>query len=341
MDTTQTTFPALIQYLQELEIALFSQSQANALAELDTLFPRIRQGFHYASSFEPEGGVQLFRVLWRYFVLRGQLSLGIALADQLLQQSAQLEEEQYGKLLLYTSLLHYHKGDTEAVGNWLERYFMIAPRWRSEVMDAFGFGLKGWYQQTQRQHDNGQLSIKKSVERFRAVGHDWGESMALCFLGKLERSRMRFNIATTHFEKAHKKFKQIGDPAAIALLETEQGYGAYYQNNIATAQQHFAAAIQICRQHQFHLHAALPMLGQAGVSLQHELPEQAGLLAAIAIHILHALGISLDHPDDLARKAIVNVIVDVLGSIRWQQIQQQVKMQPFHYWANYTLGVVQ
>ncbi len=335
MDQFATTLPALSAHVQSMEARLFGPHQAQALEALDPVLPHLQQGFASFEATDVTEGVQMFRTLWRYLLLCAQLPLGIALAQQLLNKAERLSEEQYAEMLIFQNLLRYYKKDHKEVGDWVSRYFIIAPKWRSELMDAFAHLLRGWSRQCAGLHDAGRMELSEAAQRFEQEKHLWGQAWAELFFANLERSRMRLTIARQHYQKAQQGFEQLGDVAAQAEVVGQAGICELLDTNFVRAEHQLATALKLCRSHQFHLLAAEPMLGLAAIRLKQDLPKRAAMLCALSGRVQYSLGIGQVDSGTVTREKIAGQIAKELGAELWKAIQSKVNKQPLGYWIKF------
>lgn len=193
---------------REAEPHLGGAAQKTWLERLDREHDNLRAALEWALRCDPEAGLPLAGVIWRFWDMRGYLDEGRRLLTGLLERTPDLRSPARVRALHGAGLLAFRQGDTPA----------------------------------------SQALYQESLELGRELGDRAGVAAALNQLGNVAWIQGDFPVARARHEESLNLRKELGDRRGVAASLNNLGNLAMRQGDLAGARASLEGSLEITRE---------------------------------------------------------------------------------------------
>ena len=259
-------------------------------------------------------GLRLAQELWRFWSTRGEHTQGrrwlVAFLDGVATTNEPTPPQLYNATLFAVSRLAYEQGDAAAARAYAERILPLAREHGDALYLGAALTTLGHLDYRAGDYAAARVAYAESLELRRTSGYRRGIAISLQGLGRAALAEGDYTTARRLTEEALALIQATGDRELLRLHHARPGTGGTRRGLDDAAREHFAAALDLARQHGYRLGAAGTLAQLAGLANdQCDYPRARGLLAE-SLAIFAATRARQDLPQVLEECAILAVAQD-------------------------------
>jgi tetratricopeptide (TPR) repeat protein len=319
-----------LQLARSAEPNLFGKEMRDWFEKLDAARANIMDSLHFALDHDLPRGLALCALLWRYWVVNGQVPEVRPLVDQMIERALAAGAPPEARLpaAVSASIMAYFAGEDARAEKLAAEYLPIASKRPDPMREALLMVVLGWGHEGRGAHAEAKTQFQGALERFRKLNHSWGIALSLRSLGEIARIEDDFQTAKQLYDEGFHVYQKLGDHQGMAATLINQGFVALRGDDLDDARSRFQGGIQILRNLGADQLVATGLFGMACLKLAAaEFAPCARLLGATQVMLDHVGG-KLEAAERALWDKVLAAVTDRLGEAMVRQSMEEGKKIP-------------
>lgn len=192
--------------------------------------------------------IMYYHLKGRYLIKVGKYVEGLKIIKEMIEMSLEIKNLQYA-IKGYRQKIYYgvQVNDLEFMSVNIEAGLAVVEDTEYLEDKAIILRLKGLYHLLNKEYEQSEENLRKSMDLFASIGDRYKLNIAACYnyIGGIRRYQRRYDEALVYYNKAMDICKSNSIVRGLTIFNTNAGIAAYDSGDREEAKRYFNAAIRI------------------------------------------------------------------------------------------------